>query len=529
MRPALAMLLLLAACSGKGADCTSDDEGCGGGGGGEGGGEGGETGLDDTGTPTAACADVDNAEPLGDQTCVASAPCGWTGDQSDEYFAYTLDAGGDFDGDGVADVVFGSPGYDAVAASGKTAEDGGRATVLSGGSLATGPGDPVGMVVGEEDDDNVGHSVAFVGDFDGDGRADLVAGAFGWDAGGEDAGGALLVLGREAGESTWEPDASWAGEAEADRAGTMVAGAGDLDGDGLADVLIAGDQHRLTGDEEDPTESLDYGAAYVVFGASDGLATGGSLADAGAMLRGETSAYGAAGNALGSGDLDGDGTPDVVVGAPYAASAYGRVYAVPGGAVGGEASLSDAPTMLTGEAYGDAFGWALAVGDVTGDGVADLAVGAPLSDRAWDTAGAVTLYAGGPDFFGGSVEALASWDGTWDDQQLGSGLLLGPDIDGDGAGDLVVGAVDALEGLLTKAGKVWIVSDPASAAEDGPIADVATVTFHGGAVKDFLGRAAATADLDGDGGADLLLGSAWVNTDALDDPGAVYLFWSGAR
>jgi hypothetical protein len=256
-----------------------------------------------------------------------------------------------------------------------------------------------------------------------------------------------------------------------------------------------------------------------------------SLADADARLLAEGTRD-AAGLGLAGGDLDGDGYADVVVGAPYANNARGRVYVLPGGpgALSGDVALADAPVQLSGTGTYDAYGWTVGVGDVTGDGRADLAIGVPLDDPG-DTpnAGRVHLHLGGPGATSTGMTHATTWAGDFDEQQLGTGLNLGADIDGDGTGDLLMGAVSAWRGLVTKGGRVYVAPgrsegwpDMDTRAGTGPVA------VHGGAVEDYLGRATATADLDGDGAAEIVLGSGYTNQDAAYDVGSVYLFWGEA-
>ena len=128
----LALAGLLAACNGadKGSTVGVDT-------GAATGGDDGGTGTDDTGTePLHGCTTATNPAPLGAETCVEEAPCRWEGEQSYEYWGYALDAGWDVDGDGREDMVVGAPTF-----THGTAEDAGRATLVSGAHLAELVGD----------------------------------------------------------------------------------------------------------------------------------------------------------------------------------------------------------------------------------------------------------------------------------------------------------------------------------------------------------------------------------------------------
>lgn len=519
MRAALPPLLLLAACGGGGSDgpATRDS------GAAEGGGSGGSgSGGDDTGTGgPQGCTQDANPAPLGPETCVDEAPCRWSGSQTYSYFAYALDGGADLDGDGREDLVVGAPTFDTAAH-----QDAGLARLISGAHLEDGL-DPGVSFLGSADGDYAGTALAVLGDVDGDGVGDVVVGARGADDPtflyGE-AGSASLLLGASEGfaDTTWSPAASWYGERETSRTGTAVGAAGDVDGDGLADLLFGGEL-RVT--DEDGDEDYGPGRVYLVSGRSSGWSLGASAATADATFSGEGDSD-AAGLAMAGADLDGDAYSDVIIGAPYAGSYRGRVYLYAGGpdTLQGAFDLAEAEVYLQGRATYDTFGWSLAAGDVTGDGVAELAVGAPLNDLSAASAGAVTLY-DASDLSGGP-STLATWNGEADDHQLGMGLTMGRDLDGDGTGDLVMGAVSTWSGLVTKAGTTYVVpggdtwpADPVSAAE-------AAVQVHGAATKDYLGRANTLADLDGDGQADLIVGSGYTN-DGGYDVGTVYLFFGG--
>ncbi len=472
--------------------------------------ESGDTG--ESPAPEPVCAEQERVALEGD-VCVSAAPCAWGGEQSYEYFGWAVASGGDVDGDGLDDVMVAAPVWDAPSTDG-LGSDAGRVVLISGSGLAE-PGDGVlSSVYGVGYAENLGTSVAFVGDVDGDGLDDALLGAQGDDSAGENAGVAWLVPGAEAGWAAGSVDgaalAGWTGESEYARVGKSVAGGGDVDGDGLDDMVLGGELFTYDGEAED----FRQGRAYLVLGSE---APPAALADADAALDGPD-AYGGVGKAAALGDLDGDGYADALLGAPYGCSYAGCVYALSGGVGGGgwTSPLADAPLRLEGEATYDVFGWQLAATDLDGDGADEIVVGAPLSDRAYASGGAVWIYRG--------ADELAVLDGPWDDWQLGSGVLGGDDLDGDGREELLLGAVASWTGLHTKAGRYWLLggadTPPASLSE-------ARAVIHGAAVKDYLGSAAAMGDLDADGKAELIVGSGYVNTEEDYDIGATWVFWGG--
>ena len=117
------------------------------------------------------------------------------------------------------------------------------------------------MLIGENDTDEAGASVSGAGDVDGDGFDDLLVSASNEDSGGPGAGAAYLVLGPITGDlDLSEADAKLLGEIDNDNAGYAVSGAGDVDGDGLDDLLI--------GTPENDAGGTQAGAAYLWLGRS---------------------------------------------------------------------------------------------------------------------------------------------------------------------------------------------------------------------------------------------------------------------
>ena len=508
------LLLLLAACHSDPTPktpATGTDDTAGG-------------GTTDSGTTSAATCRDQPAVALGADTCVSEAPCTWEGDQSYAYLGYVL-AAGDITGDGVPDLLTGAPTWDRSPNEGGQVADGGRAVVYSGATILAGGDALVGAFEGELDGDYVGTTVLIAGDLDGDGVDDWLTGGRGAEGpGGEaEAGAAYLILGGSPpSDGTYGAAAVFTGDRAYSRVGTALGAPGDVDGDGLADLLLSGE---LRNDDVDtPDESYTSGRVGLFYGHAGTWAPSTPLAEADAVWEGQGT-MDATGLAMTGGDLDGDGYADVVIASPYGAGLKGRVSVIQGGpgTISGAQDLTAAAVQIDGAAAYDAFGWSLSVGELTGDGVADLAVGAPLSDLAWPNGGAVYVHQGGPDFFAGPSTAIGSITGEFDDHQLGTGLLAGQDLDGDGTGDLVLGAVSTWKGVLTKSGRIYIHPGGSWALET-PAADL-PVKISGAGVKDYLGRATAATDLDGDGHPELLLGSGYTNHGEGYDMGSIYLFW----
>ena len=270
-------------------------------------------------------------------------------------------------------------------------------TVLTAAGPAWGAslGEASGSYMGEGAAAALGECVASAGDVDGDGLDDLLVGAPQDGEGASEAGQAYLGLGRMGDwpqvTSVGTAAASFLGEHSADHAGCGLSGAGDVDGDGYADLLI--------GAEGSDAGAFDAGQVYLVRGRAEGWVADESLASADASFVGEAEGDRVGIAASGGGDINGDGYADLLLGADRSDSAAtdaGQVYLFlgrPSGWSSGTA-LGLADVTFTGQGADDGAGPVAAVGDASGDGYGDLVVGAPGNDAGGANAGRVYVIRG---------------------------------------------------------------------------------------------------------------------------------------
>ena len=428
------------------------------------------------------------------------------GDANDQS-GRTVASAGDFDGDGYDDILIGAP-FDDLGSS-----DAGTAYLLFGGVSGTVDieSEANAYFYGESSQDAAGLAIAGVGDVNNDGLDDILVGAHFEDGGGS----AYLVYGGHTGGlNLASADAIFYGEDQDDFVGSAVAGAGDTNGDGYADLLIGGYG------TEDSSSTTDRGRAYLVFGSISGTQ---SITASDASFSGEA-AYDRAGYRVsGGGDTDGDGLDDILIcahGQDGGGDHAGAVYVVYGG-VSSDISLSAADAKFNGEAASDVAGIGLSsAGDLNGDGLDDILIGASQNNEGGTDSGIVYVVLGGVTGTHSLSTAYAEFIGEDSYDYTGSSLSGTGDVDGDGVGDILIGSI-LNDTTASNAGAAYLVLGGVSGSHD--LSDAHT-KFTGGAADDNAGGSVAGAgDVDGDGLNDLLIG-AYQEDDGGSSAGKTYLF-----
>lgn len=333
-----------------------------------------------------------------------------SGTGSGARFGWAASAAGDVNGDGIGDFVVGA----VRSVSGST--EVGSVTVYHGGRSGLNT-TPARTLFGTQAGAQFGRSVASAGDVNGDGFDDIIVGAPRYENASSqaDEGFAFVWHGSRSGIGASPNWTEQVNQSAADF-GWSVAGIGDVNGDGLDDVAVGAP--RLDNGQSNE------GRVYVYHGSRTGLPT--------------TPAWTGEGNAAnavfgysvaGGKDIDGNGRPDVVVGAPGHSSGRGAVFVY----LSGPAGLGSRSQLLVGPVGGTRFGASVAmVKDVNADGFADVVVGTDATTGR----GGAWVYLGSSN---GLVQS-AAWQriGRTTGGGFGTGVG-GGDVDGDGYGDVVVG------------------------------------------------------------------------------------------
>lgn len=394
------------------------------------------------------------------------------------------------------------------------------------------------------DHDHLGRSIASPGDINGDGVNDLVVGAHKDDDGGADRGALWVFFMNTDGtvdscQKISETEGNFTGVLHTggfgDEFGGAVTGIGDLDNDGIVDLAV--------GAKLDLGNNI--GAVWILFMNSDGtVKSHQKISSLEGGFNGPLDSDDYFGRSVaGPGDLNGDGTPDLLVGASRDDDGGGDRGAVwvlflnTDGTVASHQKISDTEGDFHGS-LGDAsyFGSSVtAPGDLDGDGISEIAVGAYQDNDGGDWRGAVWLLFMN---FNGTVRSSqkisntsGGFSGVLDDHdRFGEAISAPGDLDQDGTPDLVVGAKNDDDGGGDY-GALWVLFlNPNGSVRSYQKISQTAGSFHGtlSAASNLGSSVASVGDINGDHVPDLAAG-AWYDDGSGDNRGAVWVFFLKAE
>ncbi len=431
-------------------------------------------------------------------------------DQTAAYFGRSVATAGDVNGDGYSDVIIGAFGLD----DGANADEGGAFVYYgSAAGLSATPNSTPDDA--NQAGANFGWCVTAAGDVNGDGFSDIIIGAPFYDDGGNaDEGRAFVYYGNAAGLAAAPVSTPDDADQPGANFGWCVAAAGDVNGDGYSDVAIGVPFYN-------DAANTDEGRAFAYYGNSNGL----SAAQTNILNPVNQNLAGIGNSVSGAGDVNGDGYSDIVIGAPNyddGTADEGRAWVYYGHATG----LSASPDVILDDANqaGASFGYSVAgAGDVNGDGYSDVIVGAYNYSGGNSNEGRAWVHYGNPS--GLSLTANVTLDdANQDGAGFGNSVAAAGDVNGDGYGDVIVGARYYDNGGNTDEGQAFLYYGSAAGLSVSPGSNPNDANQLG---ANFGVYVAGAGDVNGDGYSDIIIGASGYDGSAGANEGRAYVYYGG--
>ncbi len=425
------------------------------------------------------------------------------------YFGVSVVNLGDLNGDGLEDIAAGTfndePFYVMYMGPGGTVL---RTVELTSKSIGIPSVVPV---------NHFGAAVANLGDLDSDGVADMAVGAPGAFSGGIGTGDLFILFMNP--DGTAKRTAQINGEtpggpslAASGRFGTSVEAVGDMDGDGVTEVAVGSTISFVDG--------ANTGTLHVLFLNPDGTVKRTAEINGSSPNGPQLTWNDLFGSSVASlGDLDGDGVTDMAVGAPdhaNLATSPGDLYIMlmnPDGTVKRTAAINGGTPNGPSVAPGDLFGISVEnIGDLDGDGVTDLAVGATGHLSSPASVGAVHILFMNPD---GTVKRTAAIDSETPNgpslapgDKFGTSIAAMGDLDGDGSAEIAVGASGRFLGGVSTGDVYLLFLNPDGTVKRTAAIDSETPNGPSLVERGYFGFSVASmGDLDGDGTVEVAAGA----------------------
>ncbi|MCF8339398.1 MAG: FG-GAP-like repeat-containing protein [Chitinophagaceae bacterium] len=420
--------------------------------------------------------------------------------QANARMGSSVSGAGDVNGDGYSDVIVGVENYD----NGQSDE--GVAYVYHGNSSGIST-TAAAMVQSNVANGYMGRSVSGAGDVNGDGYGDVIVGGHGYTNGESNEGAAFIYHGSASGINTTEARKLESNQANAEM-GASVSGAGDVNGDGYSDVIVAMRYYD--------NGQTNEGAARVYHGSSTGISN-----TAAAMVESNQADANLGFSVAGAGDVNNDGYSDVIVGAndyDNGSSNEGAAFVYHGSSTG---ISTTAAARVESNQVNARMGWSVSgAGDVNNDGYSDVIVGAAYYDNGNSDEGAAFVYHGSST--GISTTESARVESNRTNAWMGYSVAGVGDINGDGYKDVVVGARYYANGENDE-GAVYFYHGSSTGINTTAV----TVIESNQANAEMGTGVSGAGDVNGDGYSDVIFGVQNYDNGETNE-GAAFVFHGGA-